>query len=68
MAQLSRYINTSMQDKKAQAEIMVDPEKGWLLPTFGSKKPGLFRYWGHVHFENDPRLNSTRQPKHPWCQ
>jgi hypothetical protein len=41
-----------MKERRAIAEIAVDPQRGWVLPTFGSKKP--FRYWAHVHFEKDP--------------
>ena len=41
-----------MKERRAVAEIVVNPSKGWTLPTFGSKKP--FRYWAHVHFEKDP--------------
>ena|SRR5665213_111862 len=43
-----------MKQYKALAEISVDPKRGWVLPTFGSKKPLRFRYWAHVHFEKDP--------------
>lgn len=42
----------SMKELRAIAKITVDPQAGWNLPTFGSKKP--FRYWAHVHFEKDP--------------
>jgi hypothetical protein len=41
-----------MKERRAIADIAVDPQRGWGLPTFGSKKP--FRYWAHVHFEKDP--------------
>ena len=40
-----------MTETKALAEIAIDSKRGWVLPTFGSKKP--FRYWAHVHFEDD---------------
>src|SRR5580658_216528 len=43
-----------MKKSRAAAEITVDAEKGWTLPTFDSKKPSRFRYWAHVHFERDP--------------
>ena len=41
-----------MKERRAIAEIEVDADKGWNLPTFGSRKPT--RYWAHVHFEKDP--------------
>lgn len=41
-----------MNRRKAIAEIRIDPQKGWLLPTFGNKRP--HRYWSHAHFEGDP--------------
>src|SRR5437867_6860804 len=41
-----------MKERRALAEIAVDTERGWVLPTFGSNQP--FRYWAHVHFEKDP--------------
>jgi hypothetical protein len=64
-----------MKDRKALAEIAIDPETGWLLPTFGSGKPN--RYWAHVHFENDPTwkqkvwtfnvdLDRAPEPKAGW--
>ena len=40
-----------MKERKALAEIAIDSQRGWMLPTFGSKKP--YRYWAHVHFEKD---------------
>ena len=40
-----------MKKRKAIAEITVEPQRGWFLPSFGAKKP--FRYWAHVHFEKD---------------
>jgi len=43
-----------MKEYRATAQIVFDPKKGWVLPTFGSKKTNQFRYWAHVHFENDP--------------
>lgn len=42
-----------MKKHQAIAEIAVDPTKGWVLPSFGPKKPDLFRYQAHVHFEKD---------------
>jgi hypothetical protein len=42
-----------MKQKKAIAEIAVDPKRGWVLPTFGSKKPDYFRYQAHARFEKD---------------
>lgn len=41
---------TPMKERRAQAEIALDPSRGWILPTFGSKP---LRYWAHVHFEKD---------------
>jgi hypothetical protein len=43
-----------MNKRRAIAEIEVDPQKGWVLPTFGSENSSRFRYWAHVHFEKDP--------------
>lgn len=40
-----------MKTRKALAEIEIDPQKGWVLPRFGSKP---FRYQAWVHFESDP--------------
>lgn len=40
-----------MKKRLAIADITVEPQRGWPLPSFGSKKP--FRYWAHVHFEKD---------------
>ena len=40
-----------MNKRTAIAEIAVQPDGGWPLPSFGSKKQ--FRYWAHVHFEED---------------
>ena|ERR1700677_4306397 len=40
-----------MKERRANAELAVEPQRGWVLPTFGSKTP--FRYWAHVHFEKD---------------
>ncbi len=42
-----------MKQKKALAEIAVDPKRGWVLPMFGSKKPDRFRYQAYAHFEKD---------------
>jgi hypothetical protein len=42
-----------MKQRKAIAEIFVDPKRGWVLPGFGSKKPDRFRYQAYVHFEKD---------------
>lgn len=39
-----------MKERRALAEIAVDPKRGWVLPTFGSKP---LRYWAHAHFEKD---------------
>lgn len=41
-----------MRKRKAIADIAIDAQRGWPLPSFGSKTP--FRYWAHVHFEKDP--------------
>lgn len=40
-----------MKERRALAEIAVDLNRGWVLPTFGSKP---LRYWAHVHFKRDP--------------
>jgi hypothetical protein len=40
-------------DKRAIAEIAVDPIRGWVLPGFGSEKPDRFRFHAYVHFEKD---------------
>lgn len=42
-----------MKQKRALADIAIDSKRGWVLPTFGSKKPNVFRYQAHVHFEKD---------------
>jgi len=39
-----------MKERRALAEIAIDPKRGWVLPAFGSKP---LRYWAHVHFEKD---------------
>lgn len=40
-----------MKDRKALAEIVIEPEKGWRLPTFGSGKPnGQFRKFGFCNW------------------
>ena len=46
-----RNISDYMDERKAIARIGLDPNRGWVLPTFGSKP---LRYWAHVHFEKDP--------------
>ena len=42
-----------MNQRKAIAEIAIDPSRGWVLPGFGSKKPDRFRFQAYVHFEKD---------------
>jgi hypothetical protein len=42
-----------MKKHQAIAEIAVDPNRGWPLPRFGSKKADQFRYQARVHFEKD---------------
>jgi hypothetical protein len=40
-----------MKKRKAIAEIMIDPNRGWVLPAaWGSKK---FHYQAYAHFEKD---------------
>ena len=40
-----------MKLRKALAEIQIDKNSCWHLPTFGSNRP--YRYWAHGHFEGD---------------
>jgi hypothetical protein len=42
-----------MGQRKAIAEIAVDPSLGWVLPGFGGKKSDRFRYQAYAHFEKD---------------
>ena len=40
-----------MKKRKALAEIAIDPNRGWVLPSaWGQKK---FHYQAHAHFEKD---------------
>ena len=40
-----------MKTRKALAEIAIDRQKGWVLPTAGNRP---FRYWAWAHFQKDP--------------
>jgi hypothetical protein len=42
-----------LKQRKAIAEIAIDPNRGWVLGGFGSKKPDRLRYQAYVHFERD---------------
>ena len=42
-----------MKERRALAEIAIDPNRGWVLPRFGSKKTDRFRYQAYAHFEKD---------------
>jgi len=48
-----------MKRRDAIAEIRIDRDQGWVLPTFGSTNP--HKYWGHAHFEGD-----SSWPKELW--
>ena len=40
-----------MKTRKALADISVDSQKGWILPTAGTQP---FRYWAWANFQKDP--------------
>ena len=40
-----------MKTRKALADIAVDRQRGWTLPTAGTRP---FRYWAWAHFQKDP--------------
>ena len=47
----ARRLRRFMAERKAIAEIVIDHQRGWVLPGFGSKP---FTYQGWSHFEKDP--------------
>jgi hypothetical protein len=45
-----------MTTRRALAEIAVDPQRGWVLPSFCGQP---FRYQAWAHFEKDPTWGSA---------
>ena len=45
-----------MITRKAIAEIAVDRQRGWVLPTAGTRP---FRYWAWARFQKDPTRNKN---------